>query len=460
MRVIAEGKESIAKLWGYPIPQNTEYRLMRYLVRDDCEDGTLLLNTVTGELVMLSREEAGILDALPMPYAAVMDPFIAGHFLVPNSFDDAKAVNQLRTVLRKLSSGNGITGYSILPTSACNARCFYCYESSYPKVSMTEEIADKLVDFIAEHCGANKHVEIEWFGGEPTVGESRIDQICDRLTERGITFNSTTLSNGYLFDKELAHKARTKWRLQSIQISMDGTEDVYNKTKAYVNAVGSPYQRVLDNIGWLLDEDIYVLVRMNLSFHNENDLKALIDELISRYGKRKKFSAYVHEVFADMGYKPVSYDEDELHQLINKKIALNRYIADSGCRVLLKFSSPGILPYLKLNYCMADNGGSLLVNPLGQFGKCDHYSFDRLIGDLESDSSIDRTKISAWMNHDYNEWCKECFLFPICGQAEFCVGTRRCYPEEIQVLGDGLKKRMKDKLVSLTGGKKDEKTSI
>lgn len=448
MRVIAEGKEVIVNLWGHPAPQETVYRLMRYLVREDCEDGTLLFNTVTGELVLLSTEESDNLDTLPMPYSSRMDELIARRFLVPDTFDEAKGVNQLRSILRKLTSRKEITGYSILPTSACNARCFYCYESDYPKVSMTSETADKVVEFIAAHCGEKKRVEIQWFGGEPTLGEDRIDQICDGLMERGIDYSSSTLSNGYLFTKGLSHKAKEKWKLQRVQISMDGTEDVYNKAKAYVNADGSPYKRVLENIGHLLDEGIYVIVRMNLSLNNQSDLKALINELIGRYGKSEKFSAYVHEVFDDMGYMPVSYQEEEKHKLISIKVALNQYIADSGCRVLKGIASSGVLPLpsLKIHFCMADNPNSLLINPLGQFGKCDHYSYTHLVGDLENGCDYDAPERTIWMNPIYNEWCEKCFLFPICGRPKFCIGKWECYSEEILDSVKGIKQRMREKL--------------
>jgi len=462
MQIISEPRKDIAKVWGTPAPKDTKYRLLLYHIQEDCAEGSLLLNTVTGELVLLDTDEAELVRELPASHTLKMDELIAHRFLVPEGFDDAKSVNQLRQVLRRLNSSKDIRSYSILPTSACNARCFYCYESSYPKYSMTSEIADKVVEYIVVNCGEKKRVSIQWFGGEPTLGEERIDQICDGLAKNKIEFSSSTISNGYLFTKDLARKAKEKWKLQSAQISMDGTEDVYNKAKAYENVKGSPYQRVMENIGHLLDEGIHVTVRMNLDFHNADDLRLLIDDLAGRFANRKSFSAYVQEITEDMGYSPVNHSNEERQKLIAKKIELNRYLEGLGCRKHKTLAAHRSLPHLRVIYCMADNQNSLLVNPLGQFGKCDHYSFARFVGDVMNGHDFDSPDAVTWLNPDYTNWCKNCSLFPICGQPENCIGKKECYSEEIQDRVFSIKRELRDMLETKNGRqrKENEETGI
>jgi len=63
---------------------------------------------------------------------------------------------------------NDITSYTILPTTGCNARCYYCFEHGSKVMTMTRETAGEVVRFITEHCGPKKTVAIMWFGGEPT----------------------------------------------------------------------------------------------------------------------------------------------------------------------------------------------------------------------------------------------------------------------------------------------------
>lgn len=51
-----------------------------------------------------------------------------------------------------------------------------------------------------------------------------------------------------------------------IQVTLDGTEGVYNAVKRYVDAgEKSPYQVVLANIRGLLDAGVRVIVRLNVS---------------------------------------------------------------------------------------------------------------------------------------------------------------------------------------------------
>jgi len=245
MRIVIKGKEPVFSLWRNPSKQTGRYRLMRYHFRLECEEGVVLLNTVSGELVLLSEEEKEILDCLPLTYRPEMDELIDHRFLVPEDFDELFSAIQLRKVIRNLNYRNDdVTSFTILPTTTCNARCFYCYESGFPHNSMNEETILRTVDYITARCGRTKRVALSWFGGEPTLGEKSIDRICEGLEEKGINFASSMISNGYLFTQQMVQKARGKWRLRSIQITLDGTEEVYNRVKAYVNPEESPFQRV------------------------------------------------------------------------------------------------------------------------------------------------------------------------------------------------------------------------
>lgn len=226
---------------------------MKYVLRVDHEGNTALHNVVTGQLVLLDRDEIDVINSLPTGYAPVMDALIADHYLVPEAYDEHKQVVNLRSVLRAMMpKPKYITHYTILPTTACNARCYYCFEQGVKPVTMTGETADQVVKFIAEHCGPEKTVRISWFGGEPTIAAHRIDQICNGLMAKGITFVSDITSNGYLFDVNMVSRAHDLWHIKSIMISVDGVGQTYNKVKAYLDTHDDPYERVMRNVGLLL----------------------------------------------------------------------------------------------------------------------------------------------------------------------------------------------------------------
>ena len=57
------------------------------------------------------------------------------------------------------------------------------------------------------------------------------------------------ISNGYLFDDTIIEKSVNDWNLNSVQVTLDGTEEVYNKIKSYIcHDLISPFMRVIENI--------------------------------------------------------------------------------------------------------------------------------------------------------------------------------------------------------------------
>lgn len=440
MRTIKAGKEPIASLWRASSEKSENYRLLHYHVRIEGKEGTHLLNTVTGELIQLNTEETQLIDHLPMPYVPDMEELIVHRFLVPETFNELMSLTQLRKVVRSLSfPKNKVTAFTILPTTICNARCFYCYESDYPHNSMSNSTLERLVDYIEAHCGESKTVTLSWFGGEPTIGEKSIDFVCERLRERKIAFRSSMISNGYLFTREMARKAKESWRLQRIQITLDGTEEVYNNIKAYVNPVGSPYQRVMSNIKYLLEEKISVSVRMNLDHHNAENLKELINELAVRFSENEYFSVYVHELFEGMGFEPIRRSEKQLQEIIEIKTEIESLIDSKG----LKQSAKDVvnqLPHLKTSFCMADNPVSVLVNPDGMLGKCQHVQYSHLFAGLKGGDFFNEKELAYWLDYLPRTECMKCPLCPWCGVPQTCESGRSCIPLEVDRKINAVKK--------------------
>lgn len=422
MKTIKEPRENIAKIWGAGKRQDQKkYRLLRYLIRKDTDDGVLLHNVVTGHLILLSESEAGMIGRLPAERTDEMTEMIESHFLVPEDYDEHEAVLKLRKLMRMTDRKKNITGYTILPTTNCNARCFYCYEADFRHINMTEQIAHKTVVFIKEHCGEAKKVSLSWFGGEPTVASNRIDRICTELNDEGIEFTSSMISNGYLLDEEMAEKAKNLWKLQSIQITLDGTEEVYNRVKAYKAVTDSPYRTVLRNIGYLLEREIRVSVRMNLDRHNAEDLRDLIDELAERFEGQKLFSCYVHPLFDNCGYETVEHSDDDRLWLWAEQKRLNERIREKTG----KFESRKSFPSLAVSHCMADNNVSAIIGPDGNLSKCEHTTED-VFGNLD-EGWTDKASLEAWKETKEYPECPGCALFPSCIVLKRCFSSTECF---------------------------------
>ncbi len=423
MRIIKEASPDVFKAWGEGKISETEYRLIKYNLRKDVDEGTLLCNTVTGELILLDEDEKALLEKLPLPYDAKLDELIKRRFLVPADYDEHSAVLKLRKILQLLNRKKEITGYIILPTTCCNARCFYCYEANYKHISMSEQTADDVVEFIKDHHG-DKKVGLSWFGGEPTLGEARIDQICKGLQSENIEYSSSMISNGYLFDEEMAKKAKELWKLTNIQITLDGTEEIYNKVKAYVGIKDSAYKRVIRNIGLILDQDIRVSVRMNLDRYNFEDLKMLINELSDKFGGNKNFLAYAWPLFDDCGFNPIKHKELDRIWLSKKQDELRELIKEKCIYKPHNYSLPRLLLY----HCMADGNNSVIISPDGGLAKCEHYT-ENYYGYIQT-GITDNVEFSKWNETIEYAECENCALFPCCVELKNCFSAGKCYPEK------------------------------
>jgi len=376
-------------------------RFSHYVLRVPCDEGELLYHDLTGELLLLPMGE----DAMES-----RDELIRRRFLVPQGFDEYVYTQQVRQLAELLAKKRtAITKFVVFPTTDCNARCLYCYELGRRRENMSDTVAEDTAAYIIKKSGGAK-VNIQWFGGEPLYNRRAIDVICNRLRDAGQPFHSIMVSNGYLFDEETVHTATEQWKLDFVQITLDGMEQIYNKTKAYIYEEGSAYQRVLRNIGLLLDAGVHVEVRLNMGRGNQNDLYALADALAERFAGQKGLTVYcvlLRNFFTDGR----AWDGEN---------SLGAYDALQKRLIELGF---GKLMYLKrevaVNQCMADNDGSLTILPDGRIGKCEHESEQNLIGSIYSEEP-DAAAVSAWKERIVIPECQDCLFAPTCIRLKQC----------------------------------------
>ena len=179
MKQLKPGNQAISALCGKQKKENRDYRLTRHCIRKACEEGILLYHTLTGELLLLADEEE---------LKRREDDLISDWFLVPESYDENRYADEIRTIYRMLRPhGSAKTTFTILTTTDCNARCYYCYEMGIRRIPMTEETAYAAADYIIRVSHGEK-VKLCWFGGEPLYNRAAIDRICETLEQNGVVF--------------------------------------------------------------------------------------------------------------------------------------------------------------------------------------------------------------------------------------------------------------------------------
>lgn len=414
MQIIANANEAVLSVLKKFDKNNLSSRLFRYCLQAQVAEGWLLFNLLTREMVLLSEEEYTNLHQL--------EYLKERWFLVSEDAKDKEYAELVKWVLsNKQKKTKAITRYTIFTTTDCNARCFYCFELGRSRIPMTHETALKVVEFIKAHHGG-KPVHISWFGGEPLFNAGVIDTICDGLRREKIAFKSSMISNGYLFDEKTVRKAAEKWNLKRVQITLDGTEKVYNKIKAFIYNTGNPYQVVLNNLGYLLDASIAIHIRLNMDLYNAEDLLHLIDELANRFKGRRGLSVYAHHLFKDGTAMAELHTDEEWEKRDAAMCQLEEKIQHNGFAV-----QNGISDTIKVNHCMADSGRAVTILPNGDIGLCEHYTESEFIGHIDSEG-FDAATVASWKERipEIPE-CAECFYYPECIRLKKCSSSRVCY---------------------------------
>lgn len=423
MDVINHGNRDWLIGLGKPVVSDEiEYRLMLYVSKYELDKGYVLINNITAAVVYIWKSE--YLHIFEKGWNNDYMRFLKRNFfLVPLDYNDFEECEKVRErFLPDFDKSVCFTNpnfFTILSTTECNARCFYCYEKGRKQFPMTEEMANKVADFIIKVRDENKPVTISWFGGEPTFNTTPMDIICDKLTKEGINFTSSIISNAYLIDDELCKKFVEKYKITNIQVTLDGVGNKYNRIKNYIYENSeSAFDIVIDNIERMLKAGISVSIRMNLDVHNAESLKHLIYFLRNRFNEYPNIHPYVYPIFEETA------ERDEKHRaIVFKHLEEIVYILDE-CNFTNKTK---LHAGLKLRHCMVDSDNSILISPRGEIGLCEHYTTDHFFSTIDNYEEKNWDEIKAFRTYlEPNELCKTCPLLPNCLRIDLCHDIRYC----------------------------------
>lgn len=382
---------------GKQIIQDQEYRPLTYVLTAEEEDKRIYHNLLTHEMIAINMDE---LDS-----PEIRNYFIENWYLVPKEHDDQQLVDECRAVLKLMDSApKKIHVFQIFTTLDCNARCFYCFENRLAGSNMTIETADKVIEYMQEQADGNL-IRIIWFGGEPLFNYSIIDYITDGLRERGLQFESDMMSNGLLFDSNLVNRAKNSWNLKSVQITLDGTSQIYRKIKAYVTDVRDPFERVQQNIQSLLTAKIKVRIRLNLGPHNYSDLQELTDYLCEVFKGERNLFVYVNPLFEIIEYSN------------EKKVFIYELVDKLNSKLDMQFGKKEKIEFtdkIVNSFCMATGREAVTILPDGKVGFCPSIIEGAFLGDIYS-KEIDVKMKEEFGGRFYQEdMCRTCPIYPNC----------------------------------------------
>lgn len=255
---------------------------------------------------------------------------------------------------------------TIMPTEGCNFRCPYCYED-HIVASMTRKTIDRIKEYITQQAGNFEHINVAWFGGEPTLCRDTVLEISELLQTlkktNAFQYTASMTTNGYLLGEEF-FKQYYDAGITTFQITIDGWN--HNKTRPHVSGKETLTQ-ILTNLKAIssLPEEKFqyqMLIRHNVLAGDEDF--SWYDYLFNLFGNDKRFSLLIRPV-GDWGGNSVKslhiLSPEDADVLVSKHV---KYLRQIGFPC--NNGAPGILSQV----CYASYPYGLVFRPDGKIVKC------------------------------------------------------------------------------------------
>lgn len=122
----------------------------------------------------------------------------------------------------------------------CNLRCEYCFASTGDfhgdRALMPFSVAKAALDFLISHSGNRRHLEVDFFGGEPLMNFDVVKQTVAygrELEQRfGKEIRFTITTNGVLLNDEITEYLDRE--MSNVVLSIDGREQIHDRMRKTV----------------------------------------------------------------------------------------------------------------------------------------------------------------------------------------------------------------------------------
>ena len=193
-------------------------------------------------LAALEAKYGGREDVSPEELAECYDQVAAlkeeGRLFAPDTF--APMAGEL-----KQKTAGVVKALCLHVAHTCNLNCSYCFASQGryhgDRAVMSFEVGKQALDFLMDHSGTRKNLEVDFFGGEPLMNFD----VVKRLTayarsvekERGKHFRFTLTTNGLNIDDDVIDFANRE--CHNVVLSLDGRKEIHDRFRVDYAGRGS-----------------------------------------------------------------------------------------------------------------------------------------------------------------------------------------------------------------------------
>jgi uncharacterized protein len=328
--------------------------------------------------------------------------------------DDADEVAVLEKRYRAATADRSSFALTIVTSLGCNFDCPYCFENKPPAI-LDAETEGLLLDVLDAQLPTIRSLHVTWYGGEPLLGQDRIDRFSEAFLERtaayDVSYRAAIVTNGYLLTADVARRLRSL-HVEKAQITLDGPAETHDLMRPLRNGRGT-FDVVLENVVACADL-IPISIRVNLDASNVTEYERLLDLLVER-GLAGRVTVHPGQIVAypDQGGAPSETYRAHCFTVPEFAEVERAFLAAAYERGLAAPSMPGPVG----SPCTAVRVNELVVGARGELYKCyDNVGDPReVIGHLRSWQDPNN-RVLKWLRYDpfVDEGCRSCIALPGC----------------------------------------------
>lgn len=415
--------------------------LTRYLSSFELDDNNIfLVNALSGALDLVDKNTYKKIEMVKTTQSVdhldneLLTSLKERGYLFDTKQDEDAILDKLNT-LRVKYVDKSVIMFVICPTTFCNLRCTYCFESEEVK-SNPNVISDKQIKniftYIKKILDERKPEQsyIELFGGEPLLPSTiEVNEKIFKFAKENKLLVSI-ISNGTHI-KEYKHLFEEyKDTIVSLQITMDGTKEFHDKRRVKIDKSGT-FDIISQGIDILLNIGVSVKLRVNVDSSNIENLKAFENYMIQKgWNKFKYFSSDVAPVTDHHGTGEIENLMEE-HKIVKRikeiypEIEYKRAFFNlTMFRILdhitkaLGFTNEKV-SFSKFSYCEANRMQFYVFDPSGYVYACPETvgQPEMAIGSYGDEFVLDDSKVNLWNGRNVFRIpkCRDCEIAPLCG---------------------------------------------
>lgn len=406
------------------------YKYSKYnIICEEYDDTYLVFNTKTTSLSEVDKGYFQLGDGKKFLSDDLskneMDTLLELGIIVPDSVDELEKMKY--ESICTYGKYDDILFLTIAPTYNCNMKCPYCFQSEKASKMMTREMEEDIFIFLKNIVKKYKHIDVRWFGGEPTLDIELIGRLSEKIIhlcdEHGVIYTSNMVTNGVIIEDDVLAKF-IQWKIASFQITMGGR--LTHDTERIMKNGKKTYYHLLENIN-NISKKARVTIRCNVNENNCLDICDMFEDLFATVEQKENlmFLLYPISDFNGDGSKDENYKQYCKKEFFSdaEVVLIKKLLGYVGHEQIdnLHFQPSGLV-------CMAQTMNKVVVDCNGDIYKCEvaMQKNEHIVANIKELSYCEDVLFNAnnskWMYTIPEESCKECQMFPLCKSG--CLAQR------------------------------------